>query len=674
MDIVDDFADWDFTGGEIQVLRSKPHEPPMKSSVWQCSVCTCYNDKMSTSCDICGVSRSSFIRYSSPTEIEIEVDSRLRKCELSKMARSLFSSKPQRFPKLDISYEDFQDFLRFGGPRRAYAAPRSKRCIHIVPFKFDTPSPDDVVSTGLKSAKTYLKAVDTSHLTKPPSGTKEKEKKTTNLSENISANSSTGIEEEAKSLSENLQKLNLEKDNGPIKTRKPCPKPQYKPEKWMLTDQELGSRSQLNLAIVGHVDSGKSTLCGRLLHLHGQISNNQIHKYEKEAKDKRKGSFAYAWAVDESSDERERGVTMTVSVKYFDSKNYHVVLLDSPGHKDFVPNLISGTAQADAAILVVDASIGAFEAGMVGMTGMGQTKEHAQIIRSFGLEHIIVAINKLDSVEYSQGRFDLIKLQLGSFLRSCGFKESGLKWVPLSTMENQNLVEPPSDVRLLSWYNGGCLLDAIDFIPPPSRYISKPLILPICDVISSRTLGQLAVSGKLEAGAIRVGSKVIVMPSGTVATVRTIERNGANCNVARAGDNVCIGLQNIGDDQLTSGGTLCHVDFPVRIASVLELKILVLEISTPILVGFQVEFHVHHAKASARVEKIISLIDQRTGEILKKAPRMLSGKQSAIIIVNLDREVCVEEFATCRALGRVFLRSSGSTIAVGIVNRILEQS
>ncbi|KAJ3689268.1 hypothetical protein LUZ61_018432 [Rhynchospora tenuis] len=671
MDIGDDFADWDFTGGEIEVLRSKAHEPLMKSRAWKCSVCTCYNDKKSTSCDICGVSQSSFIRYSSPTEIE--VDSRLRKCELSKLARSLFSSKPQRLPKLDISYEDFQDFLRFGGPCRAYTAPRSKRSIHIVPFKFDTPSPDDVVSTGLKSAKTFLK-VDTLHLTKSQSDAKEKEKKTTSLSENTSANSSTGIEEETKSLSENLQKLNLEKDHAPSKTKKPRPKPQYKPEKWMLTGQEPGSRSQLNLAIVGHVDSGKSTLCGRLLHLHGQISNNQMHKYEKEAKDKRKGSFAYAWAMDESSDERERGVTMTVSVKYFDSKNYHVVLLDSPGHKDFVPNLISGTAQADAAILVVDASIGAFEAGMVGMTGMGQTKEHAQIIRSFGLEHLIVAVNKLDSVEYSQERFDLIKLQLGSFLRSCGFKESGLKWVPLSTMENQNLVARPSDVRLSSWYNGGCLLDAIDFIPPPSRYISNPLILPICDIISSRTLGQLAVSGKLEAGAIRVGSKVIVMPPGTVATVRTIERNGANCNVARAGDNVCVGLQNIGDDQLTSGGTLCHVDFPVRIASILELKIFVLEMSTPILVGFQVEFHVHHAKASARVEKIISLIDQRTGEVLKKAPRMLSGKQSAIIIVHLDREVCVEEFATFRALGRVFLRSSGSTIAVGIVNRILERS
>ncbi|XP_078153949.1 uncharacterized protein LOC144549066 [Carex rostrata] len=377
--------------------------------------------------------------------------------------------------------------------------------------------------------------------------------------------------------------------------------------------------------------------------------------------------------MDESPDERQRGVTMMVSLKNFDSINYHVVLLDSPGHKDFVPNLISGAAQADAAILVIDASIGACEAGVVGMTGMDQTKEHAQIVRSFGLEHIIVAINKLDSEEYSKRIFDSIKFQLDPFFRSCGFKESALKWIPLSAMENQNLIAPASDARLSSWYNGGCLLDAIDSIPTPSRDICKPLILPVCDIPSSRTLGQLVVSGKLEAGAIGVDSKVIVMPSGTTGTARTIEKNGANCNVARAGDIVFVSLQNIEAHELTSGGTLCHVDFPVQVASILELKILVLEIRTPILVGTQVEFYIHHAKASAQVEKIISLIDKKTGEVFKKAPpRMLLGKQSAIITVKLDREVCVEEYATCRALGRVFLRLSGSTIAVGIVNRIIE--
>ena len=201
-----------------------------------------------------------------------------------------------------------------------------------------------------------------------------------------------------------------------------------------------------------------------------------MHKYEKEAKEKvssvirvasasqpaiaayivrmllyqGKGSFAYAWAMDEGPDERERGITMTVAVKYFDTEKYHVVLLDSPGHKDFVPNMISGATQADAAVLVVDASIGSFEAGM-GVNGIGQTKEHSQLIRSFGVENLIVAVNKMDMVEYSKDRFNFVKSQLGIFLRSCGFKDSSITWVPLSAMANENLVTAASDSRLLSW-------------------------------------------------------------------------------------------------------------------------------------------------------------------------------------------------------------------------------
>lgn len=163
-----------------------------------------------------------------------------------------------------------------------------------------------------------------------------------------------------------------------------------------------------------------------------------------------KGSFAYAWALDESSEERERGITMTVAVAYFDTMRYHVVVLDSPGHKDFVPNMISGATQADAAILVIDASLGSFEAGMDG--SKGQTREHAQLIRSFGVDRVIVAVNKMDAVVYSKDRFDFIRQQLGVFLHFCGFKDSSLSWIPMSAMENQNLVASPSDARLKNWY------------------------------------------------------------------------------------------------------------------------------------------------------------------------------------------------------------------------------
>ncbi|XBJ04285.1 hypothetical protein VPH35_023244 [Triticum aestivum] len=472
-------------------------------------------------------------------------------------------------------------------------------------------------------------------------------------------------------LSSDISQLSIERNN--VNVAQPLPE-EYKPEGWMLADQESGVLSQLNLAIVGHVDSGKSTLSGRLLHLLGKISKRDMHKNEKEAKEKGKGSFAYAWAMDESTEERARGVTMTVAVAYLETKKYRVVLLDSPGHKDFVPNLISGATQADAAILVVDASTGSFESGMDGEGGksVGQTKEHAQLIRSFGVEQLIVAVNKMDAIGYSKDRLEFIKVRLGSFLRSCNFRDSAVTWIPLSAVENQNLIKSPSDARFTSWYQGSCLLDAIDCLQLPSRDVSKPLILPICDVIKSQSTGQLAAFGKLETGAIRNGSKVLVLPCEEVATVKSIERDSSSCSIARAGDNVAVILQGIDGSRIIPGGILCHPGFPVPVANYLELKIRVLDIAIPILIGYQVEFHIHHVKEAARVTKIVALLD-KTGKPSKTAPRFLKSKQNAVVQVMLDQAVCVEEFSKCRALGRAFLRSSGSTIAVGIVTKIMRQ-
>ncbi|KAJ3692956.1 hypothetical protein LUZ60_012051 [Juncus effusus] len=608
----------------------------MKAGLWECDICTYHNDPKSESCDICGVFQGPLCNVYKVKEIEVE--SRHRKHEASKMAKAIFNSNYQRIPKSAFNSFKFQNFSSFN----------PNHSVHIEPFKFDTPSPNDIVSTGLKSSRSFQR-VDI----------KGKGKVENNLQEDKTESSFS--EENTHHVAQNMKKLNL----GPKKSVKKVRfKSEYKPEKWMLKNQENGSLNQLTLAIVGHIDSGKSRLCDKILHLLDQIPKNQMHKYEKASKEKGKGSFV------SYEKETERGLTMAVSVKHFKSKNYHVVLLDSPGHQGFVPNLISRTAQADSAILVIDSSFDAFEEGLT-----GQTKEHTQIIRSFGVEQIIIAVNKLDTVNYAKERFDFVKSQLGPFLRSCGFKESRINWIPISAISNQNLIEFASDFHLSSWYKGQSLLEAIDSISVPNRDIdiSKPLIIPICDIISSRNLGHVAVSGKLEAGAIRVGSKVMIMPTGAKGTIKTIEKNGINCNIARAGDNIGVGLQNIHEDQMTAGSVLCHPDFPVQIASALELKILALEISTRILVGSLVEFYVHHAKASATVKKIISLLDQKTGKAYKKAPQMISARQSGIIQVKLDREVCVEEFGSCRVLGRVFLRNSGCTIAVGIVNRILEQ-
>eukprot|EP00258_Populus_trichocarpa_P044241 XP_024460260.1 HBS1-like protein isoform X4 [Populus trichocarpa] len=616
----DDYDDYDYdydVEDQVEAPEPKKKTSSDKVRVWSCPICTYDNDESMSACDICGVIRSSVpgklkddkgtapFKFDFPSPDDM-VSKGLRSSKIGSKA-NLINSRSQNASAGISETVKSSDKSSASIPKGKQGRPGVDEGNHNKNGVVDTQSRDEISdSTSSLMPKAKDKSVGYS-------------------SSSINGGKSLG-------LTSNLNDMSLSDKSGnsnKASAKRPKSSAQYQPDKWMLPDKSENALTQLNLAIVGHVDSGKSTLSGRLLHLSGRITQKEMHKYEKEAKLQGKGSFAYAWALDESPEERERGITMTVAVAYFDSKKYHVVVLDSPGHKDFVPNMISGATQADAAILVIDASIGGFEAGM---DSKGQTREHARLIRSFGVDQIIVAVNKMDSVEYSKDRFDLIGTQLGTFLRSCGFKDSLVSWIPLSAVENQNLVAAPSDVRLSSWYHGSYLLDAIDSLQPLKRDFSKPLLMPICDVVKSSSQGQVSACGKLEAGALRSGLKVcikvLVMPSGDVGTVRTLERDSQICAVARAGDNVTVSLQGIDGSNVMAGGVLCHPDFPVAVAKHFELKVLVLDFLTiPIVIGSQ---------------------------------------------VALDGPVCAEEFTNCRALGRAFLRTLGKTVAVGIVTRIIE--
>ncbi|PKA50017.1 Elongation factor 1-alpha C [Apostasia shenzhenica] len=638
-DDYDGYDDYDY--GSSKQESGKTYEEGKKINrpvLWSCSICTYDNDQSLVYCEICGVLREPSIAPGKDGPVKVFADAASNATEKRR------TTKVKQKHGISANSRTLLSQLSQLGVGDSSPTP------------YNMSQPDN--RSSLLSDK---RPIDRSTASLA----------TANMLDENKGNNANINKNTPQTLANDPDRLRLDKSLAT--NRKEDTLADCKLEKGLPHDQGHRTHNQLNLAIVGHVDSGKSTLSGRLLHLMGRISKKEMHKYEKEAKEKGKGSFSYAWAMDESAEERERGITMTVAIAYFDSRNYHVVLLDSPGHKDFVPNMIAGATQADAAVLVVDASVGSFEAGMDG-GGFGQTREHAQLIRSFGVEQLIVAVNKMDLVGYSNERFDFIKAQLGSFLRSCGFKESAIAWIPLSVIENQNLVKPASDTRLSSWYCGLCFLDQIDTLQPPVRDVTKPLRLPICDVTRLHTLGQVAVSGKLEAGIVQNGSKVLIMPSGHLATVRSIERDASACSSAGAGDNVAISLQGIDSVHLMAGGVLCHPHFPVAIATRLELKVLVLDITIPIITGTHVEFHIHHAKEAARIVKIVSLLDPKTGKVAKSSPRVLKAKQSAIIVVELDVPVCVEEFSKCKALGRAFLRSSGNTIAVGIVTRVFDQN
>eukprot|EP01018_Ginkgo_biloba_P020861 Gb_36048 [translate_table: standard] len=625
------------------------------AGIWRCLVCTYDNLEHLSACDMCGGVRNTCL---SDSQIAAAVDADASKVQQSDGQFEFWRcsvctyDNPEHLSMCDICrtvrHASFAE-SQTAAAKTADVKPKVQEAISNAQYS-EVPVSSSLVK--LDSCNDMCKNMDNGMLLQdetPSRGTISEEYQNLNFS-----------------TAYNVHKSNLN-------LKKTVPQEEYKPEPWMLREQNEQGKSLLHLAIVGHVDAGKSTLMGRFLHLMGRVSQKEMHKYEREAKQKGKGSFAYAWVLDESAEERERGVTMTVAVAHFETYKYHIVLLDSPGHKDFVPNMIVGASQADAAILVVDASAGAFEAGMDGQGIGGQTKEHAQLIRSFGVEQLIIAVNKMDAVEYSKERFNFIKSQLGLFLRRCGFKESSLIWIPMSVIENQNLVTSTSDDRMNSWYAGPYLLEAIDHFQLPTRDTLRPLRLPISEVMKSRTLGQVAASGKLEGGAIRIGTKVLVMPTGETATIKAIEQDGEARTVAKAGDSVDIGLQGIDSSILMTGGILCHPDFPVPVATRIELKVAILDIRMPILFGSQVELHAHHAKEAAKIVQLSAVLDPKTGIVRKKTPRCLTANQSALIEVLPEREICIEEYSNYRALGRVTLRAAGKTIAVGIVTRVIEQ-
>ncbi|KAG5225088.1 elongation factor [Salix suchowensis] len=627
---------------EDDVEEAEPKQETAKYNdkvrLWRCAICNYDNDESMTACDFCEVIRNpvpgNFKRAGGGVNL---FNSRSPNTSAGITETDKSSDKPSTsMPKGKQDNMDDNSHSMNGALQQISGGSAS--------ISKGRPGVDEgnVKKNGIVGTQSSDKMSDSTSSLMP----KGKDK-------SVDYSSSSTNRGESLGLKSNLNDMSLSDKSGSsymASAKRPKSSAKYQPDKWMLPGKSENALTQLNLAIVGHVDSGKSTLSGRLLHLLGRITQKEMHKYEKEAKLQGKGSFAYAWALDESPEERERGITMTVAVAYFDSKRYHVVVLDSPGHKDFVPNMISGATQADAAILVIDASVGGFEAGM---DSKGQTREHALLIRSFGVDQIIVAVNKMDSVEYSKDRFDLIRTQLGTFLRSCGFKDSLVSWIPLSAMKNQNLVAAPSDNST-------------------TRDFSKPLLMPISDVVISSSQGQVSACGKLEAGALRSGLKVLVMPSGDVGTVRSLERDSQACDVARAGDNVTVSLQGIDGSNVMTGGVLCHPDFPVSVAQRFELKVRVLDLAIPLLIGSQLEFHGHRAKEAARVLKIISVLDPKTGKVTKKAPRCLTSKQIAVIELFLDEPVCAEEYTNCRALGRAFLRTLGKTVALGIITRIID--
>lgn len=427
-------------------------------------------------------------------------------------------------------------------------------------------------------------------------------------------------------------------------------------------------KEHLYVVVVGHVDAGKSTLMGRLLCDIGEVNQRTLHKYEQESKKIGKQSFMYAWVLDETGEERLRGITMDVGKVHFSTESKHITVLDAPGHADFIPNMIAGAGQADVALLVIDATRGEFETGFdLG----GQTREHALLVRSLGINQLAVAVNKLDTTNWSQERFDEICFKLKTFLKQAGFKENDVTFVPLSGLTGENLVKAPTEKQLSDWYSGPCLLGVIDKFKSPERPVTKPFRMSVNDIFKGTGSG-FCISGKIETGILNVGDKVLVCPLKETAAVKAISINEVPHTVVFAGDQVTITLSGFETQNISIGNILCDPSAPISVVTRFEAQIVIFSNKVPITKGFPVILHHQSLVEAANIVKLKASINKSTGEVIKKKPRCLGNNSVALVEIEVSRPICLEVFKNIKELGRVMLRVAGVTVAAGLVTAVIK--
>ncbi|MGC8570672.1 translation elongation factor EF-1 subunit alpha [Caldivirga sp.] len=422
-------------------------------------------------------------------------------------------------------------------------------------------------------------------------------------------------------------------------------------------------KPHLNLAIIGHVDHGKSTLTGRLLLETGYVDEKAFAELEAEAKKLGKEDFKYAWIMDRLKEERERGVTIEAMHVGFETPKYFFTIIDLPGHRDFVKNMIVGASQADAALLVVSARPGEFESGV---GPQGQTREHLFLAWTLGIRNLIVAVNKMDVVNYDQKRYEQIRGELTKILKILRYDVNKVPFIPVSAVRGDNIKAKSSN---MPWYNGPVLLEALDSIEPPQRPIDKPLRLPIQDVFSITGAGTV-ITGRVESGVVKVGDTIVALPPAKVGDVRSIETHHMKLEEAKAGDNVGINVRGFERQDLKRGDVVGHLSNPPTVAEEIVARIAVLEHPTTIGIGYTPVMHVHTATVPTQIIELISRLDPATGQTVEQKPQFIKRGDVAMVRLKPLKPVVVERFSDLPALGRFSLRDMGRTVAAGQIIEI----
>ncbi|MEM3715617.1 MAG: translation elongation factor EF-1 subunit alpha [Candidatus Bathyarchaeia archaeon] len=428
-------------------------------------------------------------------------------------------------------------------------------------------------------------------------------------------------------------------------------------------------KPHLNLIIIGHVDHGKSTTMGHFLYLTGVVDERTVKTYEEEAKKLGKESFKFAWILDNLKEERERGLTIDLRYLKFETPKYFFTIIDAPGHRDFVKNMITGASQADAAILVVSAKKGEFEAGI---GPGGQTREHAFLAFTLGVRQMLVLINKMDdpTVNWSKERYEEIKNEVGRMLRLVGYNVAKVPFIPVSGWLGDNLVKPSPN---MPWYSGPTLYEALDLFEVPPKPIEKPLRIPIQDVYSITGVGTVPV-GRVETGVLKEGDKVIFMPSGKIGEVKSIETHHVRIPKAEPGDNIGFNVRGLAKTDIRRGDVCGHPENPPTVAKEFIGQIIVIYHPTAIAAGYTPVMHVHTAQVAVRFAELIRKIDPRTGQTVEEKPAFLKTGDAALVRFEPVRPVCLEVYTEFPPLGRFAIRDMGTTIAAGVVKEVTKKA
>ena len=421
-------------------------------------------------------------------------------------------------------------------------------------------------------------------------------------------------------------------------------------------------KTHINLVFVGHVDHGKSTTIGRLLYDSGNVDEQALRKLKEKAQELGKAGFEFAFVMDNLKEERERGVTIDLAHKKFDTNKYEFTIIDAPGHKDFIKNMITGASQADAAILVVAAPDGVME----------QTREHVYLCKTFGINQIAIAVNKMDMVNYDEARFKAVKEEMIKLLGTIGYK-ADTSFIPIASLKGDNIVKKSEN---MPWYSGPTLLGQLDIFNPPEKPTELPLRVPIQDVYNITGIGVVPV-GKVETGIMKVGDKVTVVPgregSGVSGEVKTIEMHHEQMTQAEPGDNIGFSVRGIGKKDIARGDVLGHSTNPPSVVTEFTAQIIVLNHPSVLTVGYTPVFHIHTAQVACQFVGLLQKLNPATGEVMAENPDVLRNGDAAVVKIRPTQPLVIEPRSEIPQMARFAVRDAGKTVAAGFCKEIVKK-